>query len=392
MKKAIIGLIIYFLILHVLLPSIYYLIYGFTPVYSDLEDENALIKSFCIIFFSFLIAIVLLYYIPSKNDKIAPHIDGKPLTVLYYFSILLKLAIVFSSGGFSALITGESNGTLLTYISLFLNPFTLLLTLLFVQKRKSNVILAIIFYVLSVTIAGSRSGIIAIFSVFLIGFAFEAFKFYRGKLSKFLKYGIIITPFLFIFATKLRGVDDFISMDVIMNQIVGRISVLETSMMPVYFYDNDLNLDLFYEKYSFWNQFLLSVDSLIPGQLFDYDVMPNNYYRAMFMGYSTSFVQENYMSVNFTLPIYLYLKYSYFTFFFTILYILGFYKFSLFFKRYPFVVIIILSLFFNLIYFFDWVMVFTQFYKAVLTILFLKAYLFFYRTILLNIKKNEYTS
>lgn len=389
MKKVIIAITIYFLLLHVVLPGIYYVIYGFTPIYSDLDDNEALIKSFFLLFIPFVVSIIILYFIPAKKDEIEPNIEGNPITFLFYFSIIFKLGIILATGGFSAALSGENNGALFNYISLFLNPFTLLLALLLVQKKKSNVLMAIFFYVLSVTLSGSRSGIISIFFVFFIGLAFQTFKFYKRKMSNFLKFGLILAPLLFIFATKLRGVDEIIGLDVIIRLIVGRMSALETTMMPVYYYDHNLNLDLFYDKYSVWHQFLLSVDSIVPGQLFDFDVMPNNYYRAVFMDYSESFVFENYMSVNLCLPTYLYLKYGYFTFILTVIYVLSFYKFTSLFRRYPLIVIVLLSGFYNLIYFFDWVMIFMQIYTGLLTVFALKIYVFLRKEFIRNIKKNE---
>lgn len=392
MKKAIIAITIYFLLLHVVLPAVYYFIFGFSPIYSDFEDNAALIKSFFLLFIPFVVAIIILYFIPSTNDEIEPNINGNPITVLFYLSIFLKLGVTLVTGGFAAALSGESNGSLINYISLFLNPFTLLLALLLVQKKKSNVMLAIFFYVLSVTLSGSRSGIISIFFVFFIGLGFEAFEFYKRKVSVFLKWGLILAPLLFIFATQLRGLSDFVTMDVILNQIVGRMSALETSMMPVYYYDHNLNLELFYEKYSVWHQFLLSLDSIVPGQLFDFDVMPNNYYRAIFMDYSQSFVFENYMSVNLCLPTYLYLKYGYLAFIFTILYVIGFYKFIRIFRKYPLIVMVFLSGFYNVIYFFDWVMFFTQIYSGLLTVFALKMYVFFRKEFIRNVLRHESSS
>jgi hypothetical protein len=389
MKKTIIAIIIYFLMLHVLLPGAYYLCNGFMPIYSDFENQQALIKSFFLICIPLIITIFILRFLPKRNDIISPNIDGKPVTFLFYFSILLKLVILFTTGGFAAAISGETNGTVSNYISLFFNPFTLLLVLLFVQKKRSNIVIAILFYVLSVTLSGSRSGIITIFFVFFIGYTFEIFKIYQKKLSNFLKYSIFLTPIIFIFATKLRGVDEVFSLDFLLNQIVGRMSVLETSMLPVYYYDNNLNLELFYDKFSFWNQLKLIIDGILPGQIFDFDVMPNNYYRAMFLDYSESFVFDNYMSVNLTLPIYLYLKYSYFSIIFCVMYVLGFYKLTLLLKRYPLFVIILLSVFYNILYFFDWDMVFSQLYISFLTITFLKFFILFKNSIETGIIKNR---
>lgn len=389
MKKSIIAIIVYFLLLHVLLPGAYYVYNGFIPIYSDFVSYPALIKSFFLISTPLIVSLIILVFLPKKEDIIAPNIAGKPVTFLFYFSILLKLGLIFTSGGFASAINGEANGTLSNYISLFFNPFTLLLVLLFVQKKRSNIMMAIFFYVLSVTLSGSRSGIITIFFVFFIGFTFEVFKTYQKKLFTFLKFGIFLTPFIFVFATKLRGVEEVFSLEFLINQIAGRMSVLETSMLPVHHYDTNLNLELFYEKFSFWNQLKLIIDGIMPGQIFDFDVMPNNYYRAMFLGYSESFVFDNYMSVNLTLPIYLYMKYSYFSVIISILYILGFYKLVLLLKRYPLLVIMFLSVFYNILYFFDWNMVFSQLYGSFLTIAFLKFFVLFRNAIHTDIIKNR---
>jgi len=381
MKKAIIAIILYVLILHVLIPCVYYLFVGFIPVYTDLIDYPALYKATFLITTSLVLSILILKINNKKEYITRPIVEGKPISFLYYFSILFKLVTFYLSGGFEALISGGSSGSLSNYISLFLNPFTLLLILLFVQKERVSAIRAIVFYVIYVTLSGSRSGIISIFFIFFIGMAFEGYKYYRDKIKTFLKYGLLLAPALFIYATVTRGVADIVGFDFIINQIVGRMSTLETSMLPLYYDSNNLDLDLFYLKYDFWHQLKLCIDTLLPGQIFEFDVMPNNYYRAMFMGYSESFVIENYMSVNFTLPIYLYLKYGYFAILFTILYVVGFYKVLLWYRRRPFVVIILLSAFYNLIYFFDWVMVFMTLYSSLLTVLFVKMFIPFYKII-----------
>jgi hypothetical protein len=395
MKKAIIAILLYILVMHVFIPCIYYCFFGITPIYSDLVDYPSLIKAVLLISIPLLISAFILKFSPSKEDYINPNIEGKPINVLFYFAVLLKLITFYFTGGYETILSGESNGTLMNYIFLFLNPFTLLLILLFVQKKKSNVIKAIIFYVAFVTLSGSRSGVVSVFFVFFIGLAFERFSLYKQKIYLVLKYGLIVAPFLFIYATRSRGIDEMVGVDFILNQIVGRISTLETSMLPLYYDANNLDLSLFYSKYNFWHQLKLSVDAVLPGQFFEHDVMPNNYYRSMFLGFSESFVAENYMSINFTLPVYLYLKYSYFAIPFTVLYVIVFYRILYFFRKNPLVVIAFLSSFFNLIYFFDWVMFFTQLYSSFLTIIFIKAFIPSFRIlkqIIIQVKPYESTS
>jgi hypothetical protein len=392
MKKTIIAIILYFLIIHLLLPGIYYLIYGFTPIYSDVIDNAALIKAAFLIAAPFIITIVILLCLPNKhkNGQISPTVNGKPISELFYFSVLLKLVIFYYYGGFASVISGEANGSLANYVTLFFNPFLLLLAVLFVQKKRSNSIIAILFYIISATLSGSRSGILSAVFVFLIGYSFVNFQLYRKGLYRLMMGGLMLAPLVFVYATILRGYTDKIDLSVVFNQIVGRMSVLETSMLPVHFYDNNMNLDLFYDKYSFINQFKLSLDSLIPGQLFDFDVMPNNYYRAIFMGYDQTFVFENYLSINLTLPIYLYLKYSYYSIILTPVYLVGFYKLLQTLKKYPLMAVVLVSVFYNVLYFFDWVFIITQLYKALLTVIFLKSYILFRTEFKMSMVRNKY--
>lgn len=392
MKKAIIALIIYVLTIHVVLPGLFYLYTGLIiPIYSSLLDIHSFVKAGIIISVSLIISVILLCFF-KKDQPIKPIIKGAPVAVLFYGSVIFQLLIFYITGGFGAILAGEANGTLFKYISLFLNPYVLLLVLIFGQEKKIKILKAIVFYIIAITLSGSRSGILTVFFIFFIGLAFETLKFYEKKVIKFLKYTLILAPLLYVFATQIRNTNSTTDYSFLKYAIAGRMSTLETAMLPVYYYDNKLDLNLFYEKYSFINQLKLVVDGFIPGQIFDYDVMPNNYFRAIFTGYSIPFVQENYVSINITLPIYLYLKYNYWGILFTVFYIVGFYLILRFFKRSPLIVIVLLSGFYNILYFFDWVMVFNQFYAGLLTLLFIKLYLFFRKLFLQIIKLNANTS
>ena len=390
MKRSLIYMLAYVLLLHVILPGIYYCFYDIFPLYSSIIEEQAFWKSFWIILLSLSSAILVLALVPkSPNDVIKPHIKGSVIAELFYSSTLFKLFSFLFMGGYQSLITGGSNGTLSRYISLFLDPFFLLLVLLFTQQKKTNVIFAIFFYIASVTLSGSRSGVLAVIFIFLIGFTFHNFSIYRSKISKFLLIGLGISPLLFVYATLLRE-SSFSEFKLLGDIIVGRMSTLETAMWPVHYTDQGLDASLFDEKYSVLNQFKLILDSLIPGQIFEADVMPNNYYRAIFLDYGIDFVKENYMSINITLPIYLYVKYNYFCVLFSILHVLIFYKLLKLLKSYPLFILACLASFYNLIYYFDYVMLFTQFYSFVLTIISIKIYVYLRRELFkLNITTKE---
>lgn len=375
MKKAIIGIILYFLTIHVVLPALFYWYKGGVfPIYNTFLDMPAYTKAGLLIFISFSISLLVLLFLP-KGKTIVPKLNTTAITSLFYFSVLFKLFTFYLYGGYSGLLAGDGAGKINTYIAIFLNPFTLLLILFFGQSKKSSLIKPIIFYIISVTLSGSRSGILSVFFVFFIGLAFDSFSFYKNKIIKFLKYSLILSPMLYVFATQTRN-GSTVDYSFLQYAIVGRMSTIETAMYPVYYKDNNLDMNLFNEKYSVVNQFKLILDAFLPGQFFDFDISPNNYYRAMFMDASLNYVRENYMSINMTLPVYLYVKYGYFCVFLTVIYIIGFYRLINYLKENPLIVIALLSCFYSMIYYFDWLMTFTELYSALLTVCTVKLYMF----------------
>lgn len=94
-------------------------------------------------------------------------------------------------------------------------------------------------------------------------------------------------------------------------KIIGRISFLELTMLPIVYKDYHLpNLVIFYDKYSPINQIKLTINNVIPGDVFAFDVYPNQYYRSAFMKYPLQNSKENYTSINLTLPIYFYMYFN----------------------------------------------------------------------------------
>lgn len=390
MKKAIIGIILYFLVIHIILPALFYWYKDEVfPIYNTFLDMPAFIKAGGLIVVSFSLSLLVLLCLP-KGKTIVPKLNTTAITSLFYFSVLFKLFTFFLYGGYSGLLAGEGAGKINTYIAIFLNPFTLLLILFFGQSKKSSLIKPIIFYVISVTISGSRSGVLSVFFVFFIGLAFDSFYYYKSKIIKFLKYSLILSPVLYVFATQSRS-GSTIDYSLLQYAIVGRMSTVETAMYPVYYKDNNLDMSLFEEKYNIGNQFKLILDAFLPGQFFDFDISPNNYYRAIFMDASLSYVRENYMSINMTLPVYLYVKYSYFCVLLTVVYIIGFYYLIDYLRKSPLVAIAFLSCFYSMIFYFDWLMSFTELYSALLTVLTVKLYLFI-RGLFLPYFKNKLTT
>jgi hypothetical protein len=388
MKKALIGILFYFIILHVLIPIVFYLFKGdVIPVYSSFFYQESFIKAFFLIVFSFGISLSVLFLLP-EGKVITPLINNTSITRLFYFSVLFKLFTFYLYGGYQGLLSGEAAGKINTYIAIFLNPFTLLLIVFFGQSKRSSLIMPVIFYILSATLSGSRSGILAVFFIFFIGYAYKSFIFYKVRLLRFLKYTFIFSPILYVLASQVRD-SSLIDYSFLQYQIVGRMSTLETAMHPIYYKDNNLDLTLFNEKYGLINQFKLVLDSFIPGQIFEFDISPNNYYRSIFFDTSLTYVRENYMSINMTLPVYLYMKYGYFCIPLTVVYIFAFYILLIYLRRSPLISIALLSCFYNIIFYFDWVMTFTELYSALLTVLTVKFYLHI-RRLLINSSSHIY--
>lgn len=149
---------------------------------------------------------------------------------------------------------------------------------------------------------------------------------------------------------------------------MGRMSFLETSMLPIHYKDMNDPLNIFYDKYGLLNQVKQIIDSIFPGNLFGNDVMPNQYYRAAFMGYSVNFVVNVYTSINITLPVYLYMYVgSFFSCLIGIGILVLYYKLLIKSAGNIFIVVPLLASLYHLLYFFDWVMWFLQFFTFMLT-------------------------
>jgi hypothetical protein len=375
-KKAFIVVILFYLGFHFIIPELYSHFVDNVHVYSDLVDKAASNKAFWINIIPVGLVGLTIYLLPNKDYFIPPAIQNGAATELFYIAMAYKAFFIIMVGGFSGIISGEMSGAFLNYINLFLSPIKLLMCALFLQKKKSSALIMILTFIVVSTFAGSRAAILSVFTTFLIGIAFENFYYYKKKIFLFLKYAFIISPVLFIYATQLRYGADYIDYKTIGNLIMGRVSFIELGMIPIHYYDDGgLDLSLFYEKYGFIHQTKLIIDSLIPGDIFGFDVMPNNYFRSIFMGYTEEFVTQNYMSMNITLPVYFYMLFGYLGVFFTYIYVMCYFFVCYMFRKFPFVVLLLLATLYETLLYFDWVMVFSQFFTGVLTILVLKGYI-----------------
>lgn len=376
MKKAFISILLFYYTLHFLLPGSYFLINGYFNLYAaDVTDWPATWKGFALNSAMILGSILVIYFLPAPKRKLAPKYYD--ITKLLYFSILFSVFFFFMRGGFEGAITGNMGGSFTSYVNMFLKSNFVLMAILFYQKKKIRPGLLFFLFLIYTTLQGSRSGAISLFVVFLMYPVFQNYELYKKKLRRVLLVFLIASPVLFVLATVLvRKADVGVDSEMILNQIAGRMSFLETSMLPIHYKDNgELNLDLFYTKYSLGHQVQLMIDGLIPGSVFEFDVMPNQYYRALFLGYSEEYVMESYTSINLTLPVYLYMYFNeYITVIFSILIIVGYYLLCVKCYHKAIIFLPLLASLYHLLYYFDWVMWFMILFPGILTMLTITGY------------------
>lgn len=305
MRKQFVRFLLFFWSFHFLLPYIYQLIYGKVNIYSDVDSELGLwINSIVIV----LVIFVLYCFRIPYFEKIKPLYNYAKIH--YFISLLLLILRFILGGGYSGLVAGSSNGAFISFLSLFFNVQSSFYFVFFFQKELKSVNLYVLSYIIALTMLGSRSAIIALLLLFLFFPLYENSEKWMGTMKKSLIVLCFFAPLLFVLGTLVRTE---ISFDFISKLLVGRISMVEISSIPLnakedYSYD----AALFEEKYSIPNQVEQSINVLTPIDLFPYDVSPNQYYRSIFLGYSEDFVQNNYMSMNMTFPVYWVMLSNYF--------------------------------------------------------------------------------
>jgi hypothetical protein len=368
-KRVFISILIFYLVVHFIIPGIYFLIDGNFNTYTNVQDNAAILKGFILNAVTILGTIGVIMFLPGGRNERPIEPRFYKLTGLFYVSIIFAITSFFIGGGFEGKISGSTLGSLFNYLALFLNPFTILLFILFFQRKQFSVVVLFLIYLIYTILTGSRSGFISLFIIFLMYPLFTNYTLYRKSIRRLLISLLIISPVIFLTATILiRKADIPLSSDIIMRMIMGRMSFLETSMLPIHYKDMGDPLSIFYEKYSILNQLKLMIDALFPGNLFSPDVMPNQYYRAAFMGYSEDFVINVYTSINITLPVYLYMYFgSFFSCLISILILVFYYRLCLKCVNNIFLLVPLLASLYHLLYFFDWVMWFLQFFTFWLT-------------------------
>ncbi len=377
----------FFWLLHFVIPIFYYSTFGFFYIYGAVDNLASLHKAFLINTFTIFIAIFFLILAPDKKYKIEPVFEN--INFLFYFYCVFLVIYFLASGGYQNILAGKNSGFFLSYVNKIFDVTMMLTLLLFYQKKNINFFYPVITFTLVTTFTGSRSALISVIILTIIFLPlFKNFDFLKNQTKKFITVLLIISPILFWIATLIRGAD-LIPSD-LPKLIIGRLSMLETSLIPIDCKDNGgalCQLDIFYDKYNIQAQFIQIINSLSPLNIGQRDVFPSQYYRSAFLGRNNDDILTSYMSINMTLPTFFYMFTNALTScLLSASVIVAYYLLLIRYYNniYLFSPLLISS--YTLLYYFDFVMVFSQIYLGVLATIFVCIYSFFTKK-LINLKR-----
>lgn len=188
----------------------------------------------------------------------------------------------------------------------------MLLTIFFIIGSEKLNIFVMGFVYLFVTLVGSsRQGVLILVVAFLaMLISTSKYKKNRNRIYILILCLCLASPFAYMYATARRGGTTAGKGMELIDHIVGRCSNLEVLGIAIYQKENVIWVqELFEEKYSIENQAKQCVNSLMIGDVFEGDVQPNQYYRAIFLRVPEQQAKETYTSINLTFSGYLYLKY-----------------------------------------------------------------------------------
>lgn len=358
---------------------------GFAKVYGT--PDKYLWLSAKLVTWVVFISIFLIIILPDFKKGISNLTIGSKLSrntnsnVLVFY-MLLGIRLIdnlwnaYQSGltVFQWMIQGGNQGRLMGYVGIFTDLSVLMAMYLLAYKKHIKVIPFVITYVFYTVVCGSRSGMMWIL-VILIGMLLcvenEPFKISLKQYLPYILIGILLMPVLYVVASSLRGYENY-GFEYMVNQIVARISILEDSGVALRKADcGEWNAGLFYEKYSFVNQLKCIVNSMVPGSIFEQDIWPNLYYRAIFLGESVEQCRAMYCSNYLILPVYLLLKYQVvLAVVLSVVLLVGLYILLEIFEKYAISRICAVYLLWEVFCFFDWGFVADRFRGIICTFVF----------------------
>jgi len=316
----------FYFIFHFLFPVFYYFIYGFNSSYNSIYfDKASLFKGVSLNFLSLLIGTIFIRYIPT--NIISNSNSKKYRSKLYLISaIIFSFGAIISKGSYAdSLKSLHQPSSILIWGNMFIN---LDFYFLFSLVSAIDFLAAIqIIYVIKCMLGASRSASLSLTLFLIYSFWSQNVKIYLKKYLLYLVVAISLTFFTFNWATSIRSqfftegtsisekfISSFKQSEAMRSRILGRISFLEISMLPILHKDHNLpNLQIFYEKYSIFNQFKLIINNIVPGNAYPDDALPNQYYRSAFLNMPLQIAKENYTSINMTIPVYFYMYCNFWT-------------------------------------------------------------------------------
>lgn len=320
MKKIYLATITISLGLGVLFPWCVYKVFGFFWN-SVAVDESYVDRAALLIMLTLLLtaAAVLLSRHGRKPINFSEAVksrflSGKAAEQLFMAAIVLNLVNAARVGDFSGLISGEANGSIISYLQLFLDLrilYYLALLRAYKRKRIGKILLYSFLYVGVSVLYSSRSGAfwVVFFNLILI-VGVKISRALKQKILMLIMAAVILAPFLYAFSTISRGGAQR-TVEYMAKQIVARLSYIESGGIELQQYtEKTYDEVLFREKYGLKNQVEQTINSLLPGDIFENDVYPNQYWRAIFAGWEKEAAKMHYTSSTMILPVYFYLKYG----------------------------------------------------------------------------------
>ena len=370
MKRAYIQILIFFWGFHFALPLLYFLFWGYVNLYSNyISYEGAIYNTFVI-----LISTILIWKY-CKTENSIPTKRFRYAKSFFLISVGVYIIKYILGGGYEGAMEGTTHGSLISFLSLFFSPEISFLFLL-LNSNVKHPVFWILLYVGLFTVTGSRSAVLGVLFLFLYSPAFGISTTSLLKKIKMVFIALaIVSPFLFIYATNQRGKGD-IDSSVVRDVIVGRISFVELSSIPFESRKaGELDKVLFSQKYSTENQLKQSFNSISPIDPFESDVAPNQYFRAVFLGANEVSVLDRYLSLNLTFPSYSVIKTNRLVgITISILFLVSLFIFWRKYRRNQFVFMVILFSLYDLLYFFDWVMICQRAFTICLTLFAIRTY------------------
>lgn len=315
MKKTFLSLVTLIWVVNIAIPFIYYLVFGFKPIYFDVEVRyvylGALVSTIVL-----LLLFALLKFLPLSNAKASQEMNpvfAKSTKILFWLSVGMNLLSFFLYGGFASILTGGTQHRVLSYVRMFLDLRLLFFIVLMneTNKEKASGIIFYSFIYLAISLVNaSRSGAFWIIVFLLIALVSnKTTRPFRKRMARVFIALVIVSPFLF-FASSVIRYGSF-NIAELSNQIIGRVSYLEVSGIELKgFLTGNYDASLFSEKFDLAYQIKQGINQILPGSPFGDLYQANRYWRAIFQGYQIPFVEENYMSMFSIFPVYCILKYG----------------------------------------------------------------------------------